>query len=109
MVDANSKVVKVVMDYAGQTIDIGASRTFTRGESTAAVSTIYSEDFDKRSAKNLSNSLLGQGNGMVVLQGAGTYADAEPTFYVRGLQSLSSSAPLVLVDGLERDMSLISP
>ncbi len=108
-VDANSKVVKVVMDYAGQTIDIGASRTFTRGESTAAVSTIYSEDFDKRSAKNLSNSLLGQGNGMVVLQGAGTYADAEPTFYVRGLQSLSSSAPLVLVDGLERDMSLISP
>ena len=34
---------------------------------------------------------------------------ADPTFYVRGLQSLSSSTPLVLVDGLERDMSLVSP
>ena len=34
---------------------------------------------------------------------------ADPTFYVRGLQSLSSSTPLVLVDGLERDMSVVSP
>ena len=37
------------------------------------------------------------------------YASVEPTFYVRGLQSLSSSSPLVLVDGLERDMSLVTP
>ena len=31
------------------------------------------------------------------------------SFYIRGLQSLSSSSPLILVDGLERDMSVITP
>ena len=46
----------------------------------------------------LSNSLLGQGMGMMVLQNSGNYADVEPTFYIRGLQSLSSSNPLILVD-----------
>jgi TonB-dependent SusC/RagA subfamily outer membrane receptor len=102
-------LVKVVLNYAGQSIDVGAGRTFTRSESTAAVSTIYNEDFNNRSAKNVSNSLLGQGMGMMVLQNSGNYADVEPTFYVRGLQSLSSSSPLILVDGLERDMSLLSP
>lgn len=102
-------LIKVVLNYEGQSIDVGAGRTFTRAESTAAVSTIYNEEFDKRSAKNVSNSLLGQGMGMMVLQNSGNYADVEPTFYVRGLQSLSSSSPLILVDGLERDMSLLSP
>ena len=46
---------------------------------------------------------------MTALQNAGNFSSTEPTFYVRGLQSLSSSSPLVLVDGLERDMSLVSP
>lgn len=99
----------IVMNYAAQTIDIGANRTFTRAESTASVATVYNEDFDKRASKNISNSLFGQGLGLTTLQNAGNYADYEPTFYIRGLQSLSSSNPLVLVDGLERDMSLVSP
>lgn len=101
-------VMKTTRDYAGQTVDVGTDRTFTRRESTASVFTIYNEEFDKRSAKNISNSLIGQG-GMTILQNSGNYADAEPTFFVRGLQSLSSSTPLVLVDGLERDMTLVSP
>lgn len=108
-VNVDDTNVTVVMGFEGQTIDIGANRTFTRNESTASVSTIYNEEFDKRSAKNISNSLLGQGLGLISLQNSGNYAAVEPTFYIRGLQSLSSSSPLVLVDGLERDMSLVSP
>lgn len=105
----SGKLIKIVMDYAAQTIDVGANRTFTRKESTASVATVYNEDFDKRTAKNISSSLYGQGLGLVALQNSGNYAAADPTFYVRGLQSLSSSTPLVLVDGLERDMNLVSP
>lgn len=95
--------------YRVQTIDVGANRTLTRAESTASVSTVYNEEFDKRTSKNISSSLYGQGLGLVTLQSGGNYAAAEPTFYVRGLQSLSSSSPLILVDGLERDMNLVSP
>jgi TonB-linked SusC/RagA family outer membrane protein len=93
----------------GQGVDVGATRTFSRRESTAAVSTVYNDEFNKRGAKDISNSLFGQGAGLVTLQNAGNYAAVEPTFYVRGLQSLSSSSPLILVDGLERDMNLVSP
>ena len=100
----------IVMGYAAQTIDVGANRTFNRHESTAAVSTTYNEEFNKRSSRNISNSLYGYGLGLTTLQNAAsTGLMADPTFYVRGLQSLSSSTPLVLVDGLERDMSLVSP
>lgn len=98
----------IVKGYAAQSIDVGANRTFTRAESTASVSTVYNDEFDKRAAKNISHSLYGHGLGLVTLQNGGNYAGAEPTFYVRGVQSLSSSSPLILVDGIERDMSLVS-
>lgn len=100
----------IVMGYASQTIDVGANRTFNRHESTAAVSTAYNEEMNKRSSHNISNSLYGHGLGLMTLQNAtSTGLTANPTFYVRGQQSLSSSTPLVLVDGLERDMSFVTP
>lgn len=104
------KPMTIVMGYASQTIDVGANRTFNRHESTAAVSTAYNEEMNKRSSHNISNSLYGHGLGLMTLQNAtSTGLTANPTFYVRGLQSLSSSTPLVLVDGLERDMSFVTP
>ena len=97
------------ISFVDQAIEVGANKDFTRAQSTAAVSVITNRDADKRSAKNISNSILGQGNGLVSLQGSGTYFEQNPTFYIRGLQSLSTNAPLVLVDGIERDMNIISP
>ena len=94
--------------FIDQVIEVGANKDFTRAQSTAAVSVITNRDVNKRSAKNIGNSILGQGNGLVSLQGTGTYFEQNPTFYVRGLQSLSTSAPLVLVDGVERDISIVS-
>ncbi len=91
-------------------IAVGANKDFTRAQSTASVTTIGSGDVNKRSAKNIGNSIIGLGgNGLVSLQNAGTYFSANPTFYVRGLQSLSGSAPLILVDGIERDMDIVDP
>ena len=94
--------------FSDQLIEVGANKDFTRAQSTAAVSVITNRDVNNRSAKNIGNSILGQGNGLVSLQGSGTYFEQNPTFYVRGLQSLSTSAPLVLVDGVERDISIVS-
>ena len=91
-----------------QPVDVGANVNFSREQSTAAVSVITSASTNKRSAKNIGNSILGQGNGLVSLLGSGNYVAQNPTFYVRGLQSLSGSTPLVLVDGIERDMKYVS-
>ena len=95
--------------FVDQKIEIGANKDLTRSQSTAAVSVITSETVDKRSSKNIGNSILGQGNGLISLDGAGLYYEANPTFFVRGLQSLSTSTPLILVDGIERDITLVSP
>ena len=90
--------------YKDQRVDVGASRTFTRENSAASVSVITNKDVNRRGARNIGNNLIGQGNGLVSLQGAGLYNAANPTFYVRGLQSLSGSTPLILVDGIERSI-----
>ncbi len=90
--------------YKDQRVDVGASRTFTREISAASVSVITNKDVNRRGARNIGNNLIGQGNGLVSLQGAGLYNAANPTFYVRGLQSLSGSTPLILVDGIERSI-----
>ena len=74
--------------YADQVVEIGYRTAQRLEESTSSVSTIYNEEFNKRSAKNIGNSLYGQGTGLMTLQGAGTYANVEPTFFVRGLQTL---------------------
>lgn len=95
-------------NYAQQSIYVGANVSFDLEQSTASVSVITSETTNRRSAKNIGNSILGQGLGLVSLQTSGTYESANPTFYVRGLQSLSGSSPLVLVDGIERDMKYVS-
>ncbi len=100
--------VTVQMGFAAQTIDVGADHSFSREQATASVSTVYNEDFNRGGTKNISAALYGHGLGLVTLQNAGNYADVDPTFYVRGIQSLGSSTPLILVDGIERDMNLIS-
>jgi len=95
--------------FEDRTIDVGANKAFKRSESTAAVSIITSDETDRRSDKNIATSIIGQGLGLTSLQSAGTYADKSVTFYVRGLQSLSGSTPLILVDGVERPLDNITP
>jgi TonB-linked SusC/RagA family outer membrane protein len=106
---SGGKTVKVVMDYASQPVNIGFGITQTVGESTMSVASAANSDFNNRSAKNIGNSLFGNVLGLTTLQGSGDYSSYEPSFYVRGLQTLGSSTPLVLVDGVERNISYITP
>lgn len=96
--------------FVGQTIDVGAERLLTREEATGSVSVISSETTDRRSAKNIGNSIIGQVNGLISLQSGGRYADVNPTFYIRGLQTLNGkNSPLVMIDGIQRDIVSIAP
>ena len=95
--------------FADQRIDVGSEKTLIREQSTASVSVITNDQVDKRSSKNIGNSILGRGNGLISLDGTGTYFAQNSTFYVRGLQSLSTSNPLILVDGVEREITVVAP
>lgn len=90
--------------YKDQLVDIGANRQFSREQSTASVSVITNKDVNKRGARNIGNNILGQGSGLVGLDGAGLFNAQNPTFFIRGVQSSSGSTPLIIIDGVERAM-----
>ena len=104
---AQTDSTKAGVNYASQPVNIGFGIVQPLNESTMSVA--MSSNVNNRSAKDIGNSLYGQILGLTTLQGSGDYASYEPSFYVRGLQSLSGSSPLVMVDGIERDITNISP
>lgn len=108
-VTAQEKCDTVVKQWLDQEYHIGVDLGITRENSTASVSVIKNDAVNERSAKNIGNSLVGQGKGLITIAGNGTYYQQNPTFYIRGLQSLSGSNPLILVDGIERDITMIDP
>ena len=63
--------------YKDQLVDIGANRQFSREQSTASVSVITNKDVNKRGARNIGNNILGQGSGLVGLDGAGLFDGVE--------------------------------
>ena len=107
----NKRYIVVLSVLAGLSLPTMAQidKELAPEEQTAAVSVIKADKTDRRSAKNIGNSILGEGNGLISLQNGGRYAAQNPTFYVRGLQTSSNNSPLILVDGIERDITSIAP
>lgn len=79
-----------------------------RNNLTGAVSTISSADLSQRTAPTLGHMLQGSVTGMFVQSNSGVPNDV-PSMTIRGVPSINGGQPLVLIDGVEGDMSKISP
>lgn len=77
-------------------------------ETTAAISTITSNEIMKSSAMNPENALYGNGLGLTVLQNSDIPWANSPTMYVRGISSLYGNSPMVLIDGFERPLNSVT-
>ncbi len=78
-------------------------------EGTAAVSTVSGDMLSKRTSRDITQSLMGYLPGLTTIQKSGLYVNSTNSFYVRGIHSSSGSNPLILVDGIERDASYVTP
>ena len=76
---------------------------------TGAVSSIASEKIASRPAMNLSSSLAGLAPGVRVTQGRGNPGDENVSINIRGLASINAGSPMILVDGVVADMSVVNP
>ncbi len=76
---------------------------------TGAVSAVGGEELLKAPVANVSNALQGKLPGISVVQPSGMPGGDEPVIRVRGIGSLNSADPLVLVDGVERSFSQLDP
>lgn len=75
---------------------------------TGAVSVVESESIQNRSAANLGQLLQGTVPGLNITTSSGRPGQGA-TLNIRGLTSLNSSSPYVLVDGVEGDLSQVNP
>ena len=100
----------ITMDFSSEFVDMGFGINQTISESTAAISRSSKDDVNKRSAFSIANSLYGDALGLTSLQNSGPIWDANPSMYIRGLQTLNgNNSILVLVDGIERKIDYVVP
>ncbi len=77
---------------------------------TGSVSSVGSKDLMRAPMQNVSNMLTGKVPGMTSIQSTGQPGVDGAALYIRGgISGFSAKGPLVLVDGVERDMNLVNP
>ncbi len=74
-----------------------------------SVSQVSSKDLLKAPQTNVQNMLSGKLAGLTSVQKTGTPGDDSANLLVRGTSTFNSSAPLILVDGVERQMNFLNP
>lgn len=92
-------------------VQVIAYGTVKKATITGALSSIGSKEILKAPVGNIANSLAGKVTGFSSVQSTGQPGADNPKIYVRGVGSLSSelSAPLMLVDGVERSFYRLDP
>lgn len=76
---------------------------------TGAISSMKGDDLLKTPAGSISNILSGQVTGVSSVQYSGEPGADAADIYVRGIATTNNAAPLIQVDGVERDFSQIDP
>ena len=74
-----------------------------------AITQVNNEALMQAGATTVTNAIAGKLSGVLTIQRDAEPGSSEAQIYVRGLSSWNGSEPLVLVDGVERDFSLINP
>ena len=76
---------------------------------TGAVTAVGGDALMKSPVPNVANALQGNLPGVTAVQPSGMPGADEPVIRIRGVGSLNSAEPLVLVDGVERPFSQLDP
>lgn len=77
---------------------------------TGSVASVdFVQQAESRPVTNVSNALAGLSAGVQVMQGSGEPGSDGSTIKVRGIGTLNSTSPLVLIDGMEGSMDAVNP
>ena len=75
---------------------------------TGALSQIGTEEILRVSTPNMANAIAGRIPGIITRQSSGEPGYDAAQVYIRGLASFGNTNPLILIDGVERDMNQIN-
>jgi TonB-linked SusC/RagA family outer membrane protein len=74
-----------------------------------AITQVNNATLMQAGATTVTNAIAGKLSGVLTIQTQGEPGNNAANIYIRGLSSWNGSQPLVLVDGVERDFSLLNP
>jgi TonB-linked SusC/RagA family outer membrane protein len=74
-----------------------------------AITQVNSATLMQAGATTVTNAIAGKLSGVLTIQTQGEPGANGANIYIRGLSSWNGSSPLVLVDGVERDFSMLNP
>lgn len=99
MIDAQGLEEVVVVGYGSQ----------KRESVIGAITTVKPATLQINQTRTLSNALAGQMAGIIAVQRSGEPGYDTSDFWIRGVNTFGANAtPLVLIDGIERDLNSIS-
>lgn len=108
---ANQNTINIVLREATQVLDdvvIVGYGTQKKVSVTASVSAVEPARLMSVPAPSLSNTLGGQLPGIITRQTSGEPGFDGAAIYIRGLATWGNASPLILVDGVERDINLLN-
>src|SRR5690606_21704925 len=76
---------------------------------TSAVSSIGGEEISSIPITNISNSIAGRLSGVITKQGSGEPGVDGSNIYIRGISTIGSTQPLLIVDGVPRNFQNLDP
>lgn len=75
---------------------------------TGAISTVSARELEKTGTPSLSNALGGKLPGIITRQSSAEPGSDQAQIFIRGLGTWGNRAPMVLVDGIERDLNTVN-
>lgn len=76
---------------------------------TGAISQIEGDKIAARPAANVMGAMMGEMPGVTITRSSGKPGDEDFKMQVRGASSVNSTSTLVLIDGIEGDLTLLNP
>lgn len=104
------KVILVEDTKALEEVVVVGYTTQKKATITGSIATITTKDLKQSPTANLNNALAGRMPGLMVNQFSGGEPGVDAAeVRIRGMGTYGDKSPIVIVDGVERDMSYLSP
>ena len=108
----NQTVINVNLSVNNQGLDeviVVAFGTQKKESVTGAISSIQTKEIKQSPSANLAVTLAGRLPGLTALQRSGEPGRDLTQIFIRGQGTVNAQSPIILVDGVERDLTYIDP
>lgn len=108
----NRNTIQVILEEEeaelSQVVILGFGQTQKKIAQTGSTASISNKELMQSPVSNITNALAGRLPGLITVQRSGEPGRDKSDLYIRGIATLNSTAPLVTIDGVQKDYSAIT-